>query len=213
MIERVVYLYDPLCGWCYGSGPAIRALAASGVCTIEALPTGLFAGDPDRRIDAAFARHVIEADARIERMSGEPFSDAYRQQVLGNPTMPFDSARATRAQHAVARWDPARELDALHALQRARYVHGRDVTDWAVIIAALAETLGDVADQWQQRIDDPSLTAFAAQRSGQAQRWLQAVGARGVPALVQPSPNGPRALPGEWLFGATPLAQHLETIG
>ena len=212
MIERVVYLYDPLCGWCYGSGPAIRALAASGACAVDALPTGLFAGDPHRRIDAGFARHVIEADARIERMSGEPFSDAYRTQVLGDPTMPFDSARATLALHAVARWDPARELDALHSLQRERYVHGRDLADWDVITAALAATLGDTAAGWQQRIDDTGLPAFAAQRGEAARRWMQSTGARGVPALVQPATGRPRALPGEWLFGPTPLAQHLADL-
>jgi putative protein-disulfide isomerase len=212
MLERVVYLYDPLCGWCYGSGPAIRALVASGACAVEALPTGLFAGDPHRRIDAGFARHVIEADARIESMSGEPFSDAYRTQVLGDPTLPFDSARATQALHAVARCDAARELDALHALQRERYVHGRDVADWSVISAALATTLGDTAEQWQQRIDAAGLPAFAAQRDAAARQWMQSTGARGVPALVQPSAGRPRALPGEWLFGPTPLAQRLASL-
>jgi putative protein-disulfide isomerase len=213
MIERVVYLYDPLCGWCYGSGPAVRALAASGTCEIEALPTGLFAGDPQRRIDAGFAHHVIEADARIERMSGAPFSEAYRRQVLGDPDMPFDSARATQALHAVARWNPARELDALHALQRERYVHGRDLADWGVITAALAITVGDTPEQWQQRIDDAALPAFAAQRIAHARQWIHATGARGVPALVQPSPGRPRALPGDWFFGPTPLAQHLAELG
>lgn len=213
MIARVVYLYDPLCGWCYGSGPAIRALVASGACAVEPLPTGLFAGDPQRRIDAGFARHVIEADARIERMSGEPFSDAYRHAVLGNPDMPFDSARATQALHAVALWNPARELGALHALQRERCVHGRDLADWGVITAALATALGDTPEQWQQRIDAAALPAFAAQRIAQARQWMQATGARGVPALVHPSPDRPRALPGEWFFGTTPLAQHLAGLG
>jgi putative protein-disulfide isomerase len=213
MIERVVYLYDPLCGWCYGSGPAIRALAASGTCEIEALPTGLFAGDPHRRIDAGFARHVIEADARIERMSGVPFSDAYRTHVLGNPDMAFDSAHATQALHAVAQWDPVRELDALQALQRERYVHGRDVADWGVVTAALATALGDTPEQWRQRIADAALPAFAARRIARARQWMQATGARGVPTLVQPTPGRPRALPGEWLFGPTPLAQRLAGLG
>jgi putative protein-disulfide isomerase len=214
MVGRVVYLYDPLCGWCYGSGPAIRALAASGTVEIEALPTGLFAGDPQRRIDAAFARHVLEADARIERLSGEPFSEAYKRQVLGDADMPFDSALATRALNAVARWNPARELDALHALQRERYVHGRDLSDRAVIDAALAAALGDSAAQWRQRIDDDALPAFEAERAARARHWMRATAAHGVPTLALPAPDRTaRALPGNWFFDATPLAQHLAELG
>ena len=212
MVDRVIYLYDPLCGWCYGSGPAIRALAASGTWVVEALPTGLFAGDPHRRIDPAFARHVIEADARIEQMSGEPFSEAYRSQVLGNASMRFDSANATHALHAVARWNPGRVLDALHALQRERYVRGHDVADTGVIAAALAAALGGNSADWRQRMADPALPAFAAQRTAQVHRWMSAVGARGVPTLVWPSTRQPQALPGDWFFGDTPLAQRLAAL-
>ena len=56
---------------------------------------------------------------------------------------------------------------------------------------------------------DAALPAFAAERTAQARRWMQSTGARGVPALVHPSPDRPRALPGEWFFGPNPLAQHL----
>jgi putative protein-disulfide isomerase len=120
------------------SVPAIQALAASGACAIEALPSGLFAGNPFRRIDPGFVQHIMQADARITALSGQPFSDAYRRDVLGDSASPFDSGPATQALSAVARWNAARELDALHALQRERYVHGRDLSDRPVIAQALA---------------------------------------------------------------------------
>jgi hypothetical protein len=41
---------------------------------------------------------------------------------------------------------------------------------------------------------------------------MQSTGARGVPALVHPSPDRPRLLPGEWLFGHPPLAQRLAEL-
>jgi len=99
-------------------------------------------------------------------------------------------------------------------LQRERYVHGRDLADRAVIEGALAAALGGSAAQWRQRIDDDALSDFAAERAAQAQHWMRATAAHGVPTLALPTPNRTaRALPGNWFFDATPLAQHLAELG
>ena len=44
------YLYDPLCGWCYGATPAVAGLLAVSGVTIELLPTGLFSSDGARPV-------------------------------------------------------------------------------------------------------------------------------------------------------------------
>src|SRR2546427_7671922 len=154
-VDRIFYLYDPLCGWCYGSMPAILALAASGACAVEALPSGLFAGNPFRRIDPGFVQHIVQADARIAALTRQAFSDAYRRDVLGNSASLLDSGPATEALSAVAQWNAAHELDALHALQRERYIHGRDLGDRSVIAHALAGALGETVANWRARLADP----------------------------------------------------------
>ena len=211
-IDRLFYLYDPLCGWCYGSVPAIQALAASGACAIEALPSGLFTGNPFRRIDPAFVQHIVQADARIAALTGQPFSDAYRREVLGNSASPFDSGPATEALSAVAQWNPARELDALHALQRERYIHGRDLSDRSVIVQALAGAVGDTPADWLARLADPSLPVTTRARTHRSRQLMQATRGQGVPALIWPAPDGLRALPASWLYGSVPLAQRLMAI-
>ncbi len=45
------YLFDALCGWCYGAAPVIQGLAQHGAVTLELAPTGLFAG-AGRTMDA-----------------------------------------------------------------------------------------------------------------------------------------------------------------
>ena len=208
-VERLFYLYDPLCGWCYGSVPAIQALAASGACKVEALPSGLFAGNPFRRIDPGLVQHIVQADARIAALTGQPFSDAYRREVLGNSASPFDSGPATQALSAVAQFNPARELDALHALQRERYILGRDLSDRSVIAQALAGALGDTAADWLARLADPALPAATRARTHRSRQLMHATRSQGVPALVWRAPDGLRALPTSWLYGDVPLAQRL----
>lgn len=211
-IDHLIYLYDPLCGWCYGAMPAIHGLADLGGCIVEPLPSGLFAGNPARRIDAAMARRIEDADARIAAMSGQRFSDVYRRKVLGDPDMPFDSGPATQALTAVSLWSVRRELDALHALQRERFVAGRDLSQPEVIAQALAASLGDDAETWQRRLADPGLPLATDKRLARAKRVMKSIGMQGVPALVWPSEQGLRLLPGQWLFNEKSLAEQLALL-
>ena len=71
---RVTYLFDPLCGWCYGAGPALERLGQLGDVTLELMPTGLFAGEGARAMDAQFAAYAWQNDERIARLTGQPFS-------------------------------------------------------------------------------------------------------------------------------------------
>ncbi|MCR5883401.1 DsbA family protein [Rhizobacter sp. J219] len=175
------------------------------------MPSGLFAA-PGKTLDAEMARHIEQADARIAAMSGQRFSDLYKRKVLANPELPFDSTAATEALTAVSLWNVHRELDALHALQRERFVAGRDISDRSVIAQALASSLGDDAETWERRLEHPSLPGLTDKRVARAKKVMKAVGMHGVPALVWPSEQGMRLLPGQWLFGEKTLSAQLALL-
>jgi putative protein-disulfide isomerase len=210
-IDHLIYLYDPLCGWCYGAMPAIHGLADLGGCIVEPVPSGLFAA-PGKTLDAEMAHHIEQADARIAAMSGQRFSELYKRKVLANPELPFDSTAATEALTAVSQWNVRRELDALHALQRERFVAGRDISDRSVIAQALSKSLGDDAETWLQRLANPALPGLTDKRVARAKKVMKAVGMHGVPALVWPSEQGMRLLPGQWLFGEKTLSEQLALL-
>ena len=210
---HLLFLYDPMCGWCYGAVAAVGALALDDRFRVEPLPTGLYAGDPSRRIDPRLADHIQKTDARIERLSGQPFSEAYRRNVLGNAGLPFDSGAATEALTAVSLVDPAAELQALHAVQRERFVHGRDITDPEVLAGALAGSAGGAVQAWRERLADPDLEGAAETRVLRARALIDAAGVRGVPALLCLLPEGGlRAFPGELMFDKQPLAERLAPL-
>lgn len=217
-LPTLLYVFDPLCGWCYGAAPAVQALAREDRWELALLPCGLFAGDPSRRIDAGFAAHVEQADARIAQMTGQPFSDRYRREVVRNPALPFDSQPATEALQAARQLSPRHELAALHAVQHARYVEGRDVADRQVLAEVLASVFAaerGVAIEWatpafwRHELGDPALPAAVAERVRRARQVMHAVGAQGVPVLVMDTPQGLRALPPDVLFGGASPAQAL----
>lgn len=200
MSTTVTYLFDPLCGWCYGASPVLHKLAQQSGFALVLAPTGLFAGTGGRTLDAAFADYAWSNDQRIEKLTGQRFTPAYRAQVLGRPGSRFDSANATLALTAVAQTAPERELDALTAIQEARYLHGLDITAMPVLDSLLREMgLAPAADGLAQ--DSPELRQASDARTQRAQMLMQAHGAQGVPALVLTNEHGSRLLSANALYG------------
>ena len=199
MRTTVTYLFDPLCGWCYGASPVIQQLGQQANIQLELAPSGLFAGG-GRTMDAAFADYAWSNDQRIAKLTGQRFTEAYRQNVLGRLGGRFDSATATLALTAVSLSEPLRELETLKALQEARYVQGLDTCDVSLVEKLLRDQgLAAAADRLAA--SDAELLAANASRIQKARRLMQTFGAQGVPALVVSDDKGGRLLSGHALYG------------
>jgi len=197
---RITYLFDPLCGWCYGAGPLLEQLAGVEGVMLELAPTGLFAGEGARPMDAHFAAYAWQNDQRIARLTGQTFSEAYRSEILGSVGAMFDSAPATLGLVAAGLTEPNRELEALKALQRTRYVDGRDNADLAVVADVLAQAGFAEAGRRVLAADEDLLAAYRARvEAGRAE--MARFGADGVPAFVAGHEAERRLLRGSALFG------------
>ncbi len=197
---RVTYLFDPLCGWCYGAGPALERLGQLGDVTLEHMPTGLFAGEGARTMDAQFAAYAWQNDERIARLTGQPFSEIYRSRVLGHAGGMFDSAPATLGLIAVRLTEPAREREALGALQRARYVHGHDIVSPAGV-GEILQSIGLFAAAERLQAPDQELKQTYHRRLEAARSEMRRFGISGVPTLLVGDDTERQLLPGNLLFG------------
>jgi putative protein-disulfide isomerase len=205
----VTYLFDPLCGWCYGAAPMLDRLSAAGM-RVELLPTGLFSGAGARPMDEGFAAHAWSNDQRIERLTGQPFTQAYQQNVLKARGTLLDSRAATLGISAAGLEDPARRLTALKTIQRARYVDGRDIVTVAGVAEALADAgMADVAAM----LEAPGENLLAADRElvGRGRALFRRLHANGVPSLAVASNDMPRLIGSNALFGSLDnLVAHIE---
>lgn len=198
---RITYLFDPLCGWCYGAGPALEKLSQLDGVAIELAPTGLFAGEASRPLDKHFAAYAWQNDQRIARLTGQPFSDAYRENVLGAAGSLFDSAPATLGLVAVGLTEPTRECEALKILQRARYQDGLNNSDLAVVAEVLTAA-GFVDAAKRVQAPDKALLSAYERRISAARADMARFGVEGVPALIVEDTGSRRLLRTSALFGA-----------
>lgn len=197
----VTYLFDPLCGWCYGASPVVQRLGRLGSLQLALAPTGLFADSGGRLMDAAFADYAWSNDQRIEKLTGQRFTEAYRTQVLAKPGSRFDSGPATLALTAVALTEPQHELDTLKVLQEARYVDALD-TSTVPAVEKLLRSTGRSAAADRLAAGDAELPSANTARIRKAQGLMQTLGTQGVPALVITDSEGSRLLRGNALYGS-----------
>jgi putative protein-disulfide isomerase len=197
---QLLFLFDPLCGWCYAAHPALVTLAADTRLPLRLLPSGMFAGPGGRPMTAAFRDYAWQHDQHIQQMTGQPFTETYYRQVLSDFSRPLDSAVATLAFHVLAAVRPDAGVDILHDIQRLRYVEGRDIT--------LPETLADIAlrfdvspADFMLAFDPGSAASVAvAQTVADAQALMQTLSLRGVPDLILRRPAGDVVVPTPMLY-------------
>ena len=205
------YIFDPLCGWCYGAAPLVEAARAVPGLTVAFHGGGMMTGSNRRQITPAWRGYVLPHDRRIEQLSGQPFGDAYLNGLLNDTTAMMDSAppiTAILAAEALA----GKGLDMLHRLQRAHYVEGLRIADLPVLVV-LAQQLG---------LDGTAFEAAYAQQAGAgtqqhiaASRALLAqVGGQGFPTFVLDDGTGKLSLIdiGQFLGQPAKLQARLDSV-
>lgn len=197
---HLTYLFDPLCGWCYGASPALAWLAQREDVELRLAPTGLFAGDAARPMDAAFAGYAWQNDQRIAAQTGQVFSEAYRALIFETSGLVFVSAATTLGVVAIGLTASGSEAEGLQALQQARYVEGRDTADRSVVADVLTRA-GFAEPAARVTASDETLRDSGRRRIDAARRMMAQFGVRGVPALVIADGRGARLMPSGILFG------------
>mgnify|MGYP006193589177 CR=1 FL=1 len=71
MSKTLHYVFDPLCGWCYGASATVSAVSRQPGIQLRLLPSGLFSGQGARSMDEGFASYAWANDQRIASLNVE----------------------------------------------------------------------------------------------------------------------------------------------
>lgn len=171
------YIYDPLCGWCYGAEPLVWAAAK-----VEGLALRMHAGclwPEPTRLPEQTRRYIQQADARVGQMSGQPYGEAYLNGLLFDPALVLESRPVIAAVLAAQALDPAKALPMLRGIQHAHYERGKHVVR-AEVLAEIAAEIGLDAAPFAAALERvPVDEHIAASRE-----LMNNVGAQGFPTFV-----------------------------
>ncbi|HEX4551641.1 DsbA family protein [Pseudomonas sp.] len=170
------YIYDPLCGWCYGAKPLVQA--AQQVLPVIGHAGGMMSGANRQRVSPQLRDYVMPHDRRIAEYTGQPFGEAYFEGLLRDHSAVFDSTPPIAAVLAAEAID-GRGLQLLGRLQTAHYVEGRRIADESVLFD-LASELGYIGEFFAAAFKSVDTTAHV-----KASRALLAqLGGQGFPTLA-----------------------------
>lgn len=171
------YIYDPLCGWCYGAEPLWAAAAAVPGLTLR-LHAGALWPQPTK-LPEGTRLYIRQADARIAQMSGQPFGEPYLSGLLQDPDLVLDSRPVIAAVLAAQSLDEAKALPMLRGIQHGHYEQGRRVVEEATL-AQIAGEIGLDPDAFVAAYRNvPVDEHIVASRE-----FMNNVGAQGFPTFV-----------------------------
>ena len=141
-MAQLTYVYDPLCGWCYGFIPTLRDFARNNPhVEIDVVPGGLVTGD---RVGpyGDMLNYIASAAPRMSAVTGqflgEPFFDMMRREetplsISAPPSLAVLLMQSLTDKEGVLRF--------VHGLKETHFIDGQNLND-AHTYDALCDKLG-----------------------------------------------------------------------
>lgn len=133
--NKIIYVFDAYCSWCYGMGPVIGKIAEEykDALDIEVLSGGMIPEDTEVDVLARKFTSPREAFGRVTQMTGQPISDDFIQMMETPESFDytFNSVYPARALATLKYFAPDREVQQAEAIQELIYTKLQDLTKTA----------------------------------------------------------------------------------
>ncbi len=129
MQHKLIYIYDALCGWCYGFSPIMQQLHEkyAGRLNFEVLSGGMIMGLRAGPIGEV-AAYIEKAYPDVEKGTGIRFGAPFLNNILKPGTAVFSSEMPGVALTVFRKYRPENALAFAHTLQNALYRDGIELS-------------------------------------------------------------------------------------
>ncbi|MBW8683904.1 DsbA family protein [Chitinophaga rhizophila] len=176
---KLIYIYDALCGWCYGFTPVIEALQQHlGPDTeVEVLSGGMLRSANHRPASAMY-NYIKEAHKQVETTSGVQFGQAFLEEYLRTDDI-MDSEKPSIALTVFKEYLPQKALAFAHDMQIALNYEGKSLNEDATYRTLIAKYQLPV-DAFLEKMKDDAVKYDTIQEFNQVEQW----GITGFPAAI-----------------------------
>ncbi len=174
------YIYDALCGWCYGFSPVIQRFYEHhrDELNFEVISGGMITGERAGPVGEV-AAYISEAYKQVESRTGVPFGKAFLEGILEKGKDIFTSVPPARAMTAFKQLRPGEQVPFAATLQKAIYFDGMAPEDMEGY-ADRAEEFGIDRSEYLRRLNAED-NAYAAREEFM---FTQQLGVQGFPMVV-----------------------------
>lgn len=132
---KLIYVMDPLCGWCYGNTANTQKVYEKymHIYDFEILPAGMWVGANARKQTKQMADFIKRHDPQVQQATGTEFGSDYFK-FIENENVLLDSEVPSRAIVTVKKLWPALSVIFTAEVQKARYWFGKDLNEDATYL-------------------------------------------------------------------------------
>jgi len=178
--ERLYYIFDPLCGWCFAFGEEMDKIADQygSQMEIRVLSGGMITGERVGPLSES-AEYIKEAYKTVEEQTGVEFGRPFLDHLYNDGSHIFSSLEPSIALVVMKELAPEHALDFAHDLQKAVYVDGLPPAEFESY-ASYAENYGVSREEFLEKCRDPDM-----QHRAEVEFTLAAnLGATGFPTIL-----------------------------
>ncbi len=200
---KLIYIYDALCGWCYGFTPVIEELLQrfGDEMEVDVLSGGMFLSANHRPASAMY-NYISQAHIQVEAVTGVKFGPAFLEEYLRTDDI-MDSEKPSIALTVFKQYQPAKALSFAHDMQLALNYEGKSLNEDDTYRQLLSKYQLPV-DEFLDKMKEDANRYDTVQEFKQVEQW----GITGFPAAILDD--------GKEYFliakGYTPLERLLEVI-
>ncbi len=131
--EKLIYVFDPLCGWCYGFEPVMEKIQSEykDLIEFEVFPGGMVL-EPNAQPIGHMMDYLKEAIPRLEETTGVKISENYLNNILEPGTAVLTSELPSMVYSALHKIYSGREVELARKIQDILYQKGKNTNDLEV---------------------------------------------------------------------------------
>lgn len=186
--HEIIYVFDPLCGWCYGFSPVISRLKSELNSSVDflALSGGMI---KDASPVVNVAGYIKTAYKVVENATGVKFGEKFLNEVLEDDKAVFSSIPPAKALAVLRIHNPGKCIEIAGSIQKAIYYNGIDVND--------VNAYTDIASEFGMNTEDFIMQMNSDQIEKIVQdefKMVAGMGIKGYPSVVLRKDNNIKVL-------------------
>lgn len=200
----IYYVYDALCGWCYGFSKVFNEFYEKNkdVYDFQVFSGGMVIGEREGTISEV-AGYIKTAYKEVENLTGVKFGDDFIEKTLEEGTSYYSSAPAAMAMALFRSQKPKEVVQFASRLQHAIYSEGLPPAELSTF-GKCAEDFNLDPVLFEQKMEDPTIQKLIEEEFRVVNDW----GIKGFPCVIYKDGNSAYMI----AKGYTPLDLLEETL-
>ena len=126
----IIYVYDPMCGWCYGFSKVMNKLydEKQNEYDFDIISGGMVLGPNEGYLSKEFSEYILQAYKRVEDLSGVKYGEAYLNH-LRNYSLWTSSLTPSLALETIKILNPKQAYSFASLMQYAHFYEGKNLSD------------------------------------------------------------------------------------